>query len=370
MDLRFPPWSDKGIPSLMTDDPSKLSREELLELVYVDSVTRLKNRRALEARLIEEVRRAKRDHADLCVLLIDVDYFKLVLDTVGELWADRILNQVARILERNLPSNELLFHAAKDCFCLLLSNTSITEASKLATKLSRAVAKGKYPGHELFQQIYPSGQLTVSIGVTRLAEPLPNEQDLLTWADYAVYKAKRRGRNTVIVQDGPPHSGTSALNPLSLFESISSIFSLAGSLEDRLAQTVAAIQQHLSSDVCSIYLLENNVLVLRATKGLNPESIGKVTLKKNEGLTGLAVETLTPIVSRDAANHPRFKYFPQTGEEQYGSYLGVPILYDNDAIGVLVLQTKALQDFSEEILSAVKSVAGLLGGLLASFVQK
>jgi len=350
----------------MTINPQNLNQAQLLDLLYKDPLTSLNNRRAFDACVIEEVRRARRDKHPIALVLIDIDYFKLVVQTMGPSLSTAVLIQVGKILERNIKEGDLLFHVDKDAFAILLPNVSLTDATKIASKLSRAIIKGKYPGYELFQHIYPSGQITVSIGVTRLTDELVNEQDLLSWADYAIYKAKRRGRNAVIVQDGPPHASHVQSSPLALFETISALFSSGGDLNDKLSQVVSAIQKNLVADVCSLYLLENDVLVLRASQGLNPDSVHHVVLKKNEGLTGLVVETLTPICSRDAASHPRYKYFPQTGEEQFGSYLGVPILYNDEALGVLCLQTKALQDFNDEVLSAIKAVAGLLGGFLVA----
>ena len=87
------------------------------------------------------------------------------------------------------------------------------------------------------------------------------------------------------------------------------------------------IAKRTSTDVCSIYLLEPRVqrLTLRATTGLERSAVGKVAMSVGEGLTGMVIEKLEPVMVVDAMSHPRYKYFPETGEERYHSFLGVPI---------------------------------------------
>ena len=87
------------------------------------------------------------------------------------------------------------------------------------------------------------------------------------------------------------------------------------------------VASHTNSDVCSVYLYnsENRELILSATRGLNPESVGKVRLKLGQGLTGLALKELRPVCEKDAAQNPNFKFFPGIDEEQYHSLLAVPI---------------------------------------------
>ena len=123
-----------------------------------------------------------------------------------------------------------------------------------------------------------------------------------------------------------------------------------GDPADTLAAVVGLIQQHFQTDVCSIYLIKPDRanLVLAATVGLRPESVGRVSMKLNEGLTGLVAEQLRPIVVDDAPRHPRFKYFPEAGEEPYHSFLGVPLLDQGVIQGVLVVQTREPRSFSRE----------------------
>ncbi|MBI2060763.1 MAG: diguanylate cyclase [Nitrospirae bacterium] len=347
----------------MTDDPGASPFD------YADSATGVFDRRHVEAKLREEVRRARRDNSPLTVLLVDIDYFKIYNDTLGRNWGDRLLRRFAEVLGGNLKPIDTLGRQGGDEFVILLPAHDLSVGAEFARQLLKSVSSAQYPGQELFEELFPQGKLTASIGATAMNPALQAETDLLAWADYALYRAKRLGRNRVVLQEGPPHSAESRRQPLKLFENLAALFSRASDRDRKLQDTAAAIQQWLAIDVCSLYLLEDRALTLRATAGLNPDSVGRVIMTTSEGLTGLVIETMTTVCARDAAKHPRFKYFPETGEERYGSYLGVPILYENTSLGVVVVQTKAIQDFSEEDVTVVKTIAGFLGGFLGAFLS-
>ncbi len=112
---------------------------------------------------------------------------------------------------------------------------------------------------------------------------------------------------------------------LALIENISSIGTEAGGdLRETLDRVVFAIASGMEVEVCSVYLFdpERDRLVLRATIGLDRESVGKVSMRTNEGLVGMVIETMAPVAVPDAISHPRYKYFPETGEEKYHSFRG------------------------------------------------
>ena len=101
------------------------------------------------------------------------------------------------------------------------------------------------------------------------------------------------------------------------------------SLHESLEIMVEQVSEAMNVDVCSIYLLDerNQRYLLMATKGLNPEAVGNVSLQLGEGLVGL-VGQREEIVNLDhAPKHERFAYFPETGEELFNSFLGVPVMY-------------------------------------------
>lgn len=129
---------------------------------------------------------------------------------------------------------------------------------------------------------------------------------------------------------------------------------------DRIVVTVANFMQ---TDVGSLYLYEEDEdsLVLMATVGLLQSCVGKLRMRPSEGLVGLVAETLEPVVLARAPEHPRFKYFPEADEDEYQSFLGVPIMHGELICGVLVVQTIEPREFSADEIAQLAGVAKLLG---------
>lgn len=145
---------------------------------------------------------------------------------------------------------------------------------------------------------------------------------------------------------------------LLLLKDIADAVAETASLEGALAATVDLAAARLGYDVVSIYLVEpNHELVLAATHGLRPESVGKVRMRLSEGLTGLVAETERPIFTEQADEHPRFKFFPETGEERFRSFGGVPLLRRGRCVGVLAVQRVKARRFPANEVMALQTVA-------------
>ena len=150
-------------------------------------------------------------------------------------------------------------------------------------------------------------------------------------------------------------------------EEISRLVSHSGNPSETLGNIVRLIQQRFASDVCSVYLLEpdRSTLVLAATIGLRPESVGRIRMKLSEGLAGLVGETLTPQVVENATAHPRFKYFSEAGEDAYHSFVGVPIVDRGLLLGVLVLQTVEPRAYSEDVVGLLKAAGAQVAPIVS-----
>src|SRR4051794_22585748 len=151
-------------------------------------------------------------------------------------------------------------------------------------------------------------------------------------------------------------------NLLLTLEEISQLVSHSHDPHQTLTNIVHLIQRRFRTDVCSVYLLEpeRGELVLGATIGLRAEGIGHVRMRLEEGLTGLVAERLTPVAVDDAFSHPRFKYFPEAGEDLYHSFLGVPLIEGGALQGVMVVQTKDPRVFSPNETRLLVAVAAQL----------
>jgi phosphotransferase system enzyme I (PtsP) len=137
-------------------------------------------------------------------------------------------------------------------------------------------------------------------------------------------------------------------------------------IQNLLDRTVDMISRHLRSEVCSIYLYEETAdeLVLRATKGLDPEAVGRVRMARGKGLVGATFAGLEPIVEGNAPAHPQFKYFVEAREDDFLSFLAVPIRQGEVRIGVLVVQHSTPDYFDAADARTLKTVASQLAGVL------
>jgi phosphotransferase system, enzyme I, PtsP len=134
----------------------------------------------------------------------------------------------------------------------------------------------------------------------------------------------------------------------------------------RLDRLVAMVASTMVADVCSIYLTRGAVHELFATQGLAPGAVHRTRLKEGEGLVGLVAETKQPLNIADAQHHERFAYRPETGEEPFNSFLGVPIVRSERVFGVLVVQNRVQRVYGEEEVEALQTIAMVLAEMVAS----
>ncbi len=142
-------------------------------------------------------------------------------------------------------------------------------------------------------------------------------------------------------------------------EEITHLAAAEGEPAETLMNVVALIARRFETDVCSAYLLEPDRanLVLAATVGLRRECIGNLRMAIHEGLAGLVAEQVRPVAVEQAHSHPRFKYFREAGEDDYQSFLGVPLIDRGVLQGVLVVQTVEPRIFQEEEIHMLTEAA-------------
>src|ERR1700749_74825 len=139
------------------------------------------------------------------------------------------------------------------------------------------------------------------------------------------------------------------------------------SAQERLDKIVVLIAANMVAEVCSVYVLGvDSTLELYATEGLNRDAVHRTVLGSDEGLVGLVSSQATAINLSNAQAHPAFSYRPETGEEIYHSFLGVPILRAGNTLGVLEVQNRARGTYSEEEVEALQTPAMVLAEMIAS----
>ena len=146
-----------------------------------------------------------------------------------------------------------------------------------------------------------------------------------------------------------------------LLRRLRDVLSMPAKGQDRLDLITHLIADSMGTEVCSIYLFRDaETLELCATQGLNKAAVHKTRMKLGEGLVGRVARTLTPVNTADAPGEKGFRFMPETGEEIFSSFLGVPIQRVGEKLGVLVVQSKAARAYSEDEMDAIEVVAMVL----------
>ena len=160
----------------------------------------------------------------------------------------------------------------------------------------------------------------------------------------------------------PPDSG-----PMILIRRLRQIMAERGTGQERLDKIVRQIANLMVAEVCSIYVRrQDGSLELFANEGLNPDAIHKTHMKRGEGLVGLIAESGDAVNLAEAQTHPSFSYRPETGEEIYHSFLGVPVIRSGSVLGVLVVQNRTQRHYTEDEEEGLQTTAMVLAEHLAS----
>src|SRR5579883_2366376 len=159
--------------------------------------------------------------------------------------------------------------------------------------------------------------------------------------------------------DDAQSAGVGSADQVLTYDEIESLTAESGKPAETLINVVALVARKFQTEVCSAYLLEPDRanLVLAATIGLRPQCIGKLRMGVNEGLAGLVAEQVRPVAVKHVHYHPRFKYFREAGEDNYQSFLGVPVVDRGVLQGVLVVQTVEARAFEDSEIKMLADAA-------------
>ena len=146
-------------------------------------------------------------------------------------------------------------------------------------------------------------------------------------------------------------------------QEVSAVSDLSRALEIIVDRTQAI----MASEVCSVYLFDEKSkrYVFRATRGLNKQAVGKISLGANEGLVGYVAERAEPVNVENVGDHPRNQYIAEIGEDAFHSFLGVPIIHQGQVLGVLVVQQKRKRKFDESEEAFLITLSAQLAGVIA-----
>src|ERR1041384_5675768 len=158
---------------------------------------------------------------------------------------------------------------------------------------------------------------------------------------------------------------TSASSAREILRGLHDVMASKLGAQSKLNKVVQIIAKAMASEVCSIYLLRDGVLELFATVGLNQSAVHVTRLAMGEGLVGTIAEQVAVLNLDEASRHPEFAYRPETGEELYHSFAGVPIVRRERAIGVLSVQHAESRAYDDVEIEALQTVAMVLAELIA-----
>ncbi len=158
-----------------------------------------------------------------------------------------------------------------------------------------------------------------------------------------------------------------ATGPRVLLRRLREVMAESLGAQQRLDKIVKHIAANMVAEVCSVYVLRaDGVLELFATEGLNPGAVHEASLKIGQGLVGTIAATARALNLDNAREHPAFAYLPETGEEIFNSFLGVPILRSGRVLGVLVVQNQAKRLYADDEVEALETTAMVLAELIAA----
>jgi phosphotransferase system, enzyme I, PtsP len=159
---------------------------------------------------------------------------------------------------------------------------------------------------------------------------------------------------------------TSASSSREILTRLHDVMATRAGAQAKLNNVVQIVGEALKSEVCSIYLRREGVLELYATRGLNQAAVHVTKLAMGEGLVGTIAEQIATLNLDEATSHPDFAYKPETGEELFHSFAGVPIVRREDAVGVLCVQHAEPRKYEEVEIEALQTVAMVLSELIAN----
>ena len=146
-----------------------------------------------------------------------------------------------------------------------------------------------------------------------------------------------------------------------------SVMAAESDTESRLMNVVRLVAGTMVADVCSIYRrTDDDRLELIATEGLREDAIHRTFLAIDEGLVGQIAQTAQALSIQDAPRHPNFSYRPETGEDPYHAFLGVPILKGGRVIGVLTVQNRTERLYQDDEIDSLQTIAMVLAEIVPS----
>ncbi len=181
----------------------KAAMEKLEEVSITDDLTMIYNHRYLISRLSYEFERAKRYGFSIAFIMLDIDHFKVYNDNNGHLAGDEALRKIASLITGAIRETDVVGRYGGEEFAIILLHADSIRMAEVAERIRRTIEETPFPHEEL----QPLGKITVSMGGSCLSDGMETIKNLIRSADDALYRAKRSGRNQIVIEGGLPERG-------------------------------------------------------------------------------------------------------------------------------------------------------------------
>ena len=328
----------------------------------VDRLTGLYNHRHFQERLADELRRAQLSGMPVSLILIDIDQFQRVNDVAGHLAGDRVLEAVGSLTRGSIRPGDLVCRVGGEEFAVVMPATGAEEAAQLAETIRARIA-GEAPSP-------PTVPITASIGVAEGPAHGVEARELLASANYALLQAKTSGRDRVSVYQAGEWSGVRAVpmgkarmvGHLKVLQSVSSKLNRLQDVRAIAHTIIDELGDLIEFHNCRIHLLDSTGTVLHpvAFHGTLTEYEGEteelLVTPVGEGITGRVAQTGEPIYAADASTCEFGQHIPGTPDIEE-SILAVPLKFDQQVTGTIVLSKLGLNQFDADDLRLLESLA-------------
>lgn len=173
-----------------------VENSKLFDMAIKDRMTKLYNHQYFQNILYEEMNKAKKNEKDLCLIMFDIDHFKMFNDAYGHQQGDIVLKEVSNIIKKSVRPTDFTARYGGEEFAVILPNSGYKEATEVAERLRKAIQDKDFPGQELPLHV------TISLGICKyVPKKIYSKTELVEFADQALYKSKENGRNQWNISD-------------------------------------------------------------------------------------------------------------------------------------------------------------------------
>jgi diguanylate cyclase (GGDEF)-like protein len=325
-----------------------------------DSLTGLFNHRTFHERLRDELAGACDGSGGVAVLMLDIDDFKYLNDVHGHATGDRVLRIVGETVADCSRAEDIACRIGGEEFAVILPGADAGAAAILGSRIQEELAARSVT--------VANRSVSASIGIAQAPEHSRHAQELAAYADAAMLEAKQRGKNRIVIFDGSPaETAEGAASRVRTTAHLKMLQSLSGKLNrlNDLPRIGDAIVRELLTlldyHACRVYVRDDDVLVPIAHRhdfsARDGSAVTLVPLEIGDGVAGRAAAIRSSLLLENALEAEFAQQLPGT-DAVPESMIATPLLFDGDAIGVVVVTKLGIAQFDDDDVRLLEVLAG------------